>query len=121
MSVSKWRYTEECNGRPCPGDCDCCSFEPGDLISRADAIEAVGEWMQKEYGYLDLNRAERLIGALSALPSADAVQGEWIFNTDENNGKSWNICSVCGYSLFHTTNYCPSCGAIMFREESEVE
>lgn len=44
-----------------------------DLISRADAIEAVGEWMQKEYGYLDLNRAERLIDALSALPSADAV------------------------------------------------
>ena len=41
MSVSKWRYTEECNGRPCPGDCDHCSFEPGDLISRADAIEAV--------------------------------------------------------------------------------
>lgn len=48
-----------------------------DLISRADAIEAVGEWMQKEYGYLDLNRAERLIDALSALPSADAVHGEW--------------------------------------------
>ena len=46
-----------------------------DLINRADAIEAVGEWMQKEYGYLDLNRAERLIDALSALPSADA---EWI-------------------------------------------
>lgn len=46
-----------------------------DLISRADAIEAVGEWMQKEYGYLDLNRAERLIDALSALPSAEA---EWI-------------------------------------------
>lgn len=48
-----------------------------DNISRADAIEAVGEWMQKEYGYLDLNRAERLIDALSALPSADAVRG-WI-------------------------------------------
>lgn len=44
-----------------------------DVINRADAIEAVGEWMQKEYGYLDLNRAERLIDALSALPSADAV------------------------------------------------
>lgn len=28
MSVSKWRYTEDCDGRPCPGDCDHCSFEP---------------------------------------------------------------------------------------------
>lgn len=48
----------------------------GDLIRRADAIEAAGEWMQKEFGYLDLNRAERLIDALSALPSADAVSRE---------------------------------------------
>lgn len=24
MSVSKWRYTEQCEGRPCPGDCDLC-------------------------------------------------------------------------------------------------
>ena len=41
MSVSKWRYTEECNGRPCPGDCDHCSFELADLISRADAVKAI--------------------------------------------------------------------------------
>lgn len=41
-----------------------------DLISRADAVEAVGDWMKKEYGYLDLNRAERLIDTLSAIPSA---------------------------------------------------
>lgn len=76
MSISKWRYTEECNGRPCPGDCDHCSFEPGDLISRADAIEAVqkivpyvidndtGQW-----GIL-VNKAN-VITELSALPSAD--------------------------------------------------
>lgn len=24
MSVSKWRYTEACDGRPCVGDCDLC-------------------------------------------------------------------------------------------------
>lgn len=24
MSVSLWRYTEDCNGNPCPGDCDLC-------------------------------------------------------------------------------------------------
>ena len=43
-----------------------------DTIYRDEAIEAVGEWMQKEFGFLDLNRAERLIDALSALPSAEA-------------------------------------------------
>lgn len=25
MSVSKWRWTESCDGIPCPGDCDVCS------------------------------------------------------------------------------------------------
>ena len=24
MSCSKWRWTEECDSRPCPGDCDLC-------------------------------------------------------------------------------------------------
>lgn len=28
MSVSKWRYTEECDGDYCPGDCDLCDKEP---------------------------------------------------------------------------------------------
>ena len=27
MSVSKWRYTEACDGAPCPGDCDECGVE----------------------------------------------------------------------------------------------
>jgi len=27
MSASKWRYTEECDGQPCPGDCDTCNFD----------------------------------------------------------------------------------------------
>lgn len=44
----------------------------GDLISRAEAIETVGDWMVKEFGYLDLNRGERLINAIEALPSAEA-------------------------------------------------
>lgn len=55
-----------------------------DSISRADAIEAVGEWMQKEYGYLDLNRAERLIDALTALPSAE---------THEIRTETHGVCS----------------------------
>ena len=28
MSVSKWRYTEECDGEYCCGDCDFCDKEP---------------------------------------------------------------------------------------------
>ena len=27
MSVSLWRWTENCEGQPCPGDCDLCSYE----------------------------------------------------------------------------------------------
>ena len=29
MSVSKWRYSEECEGKPCPGDCDECEEDDG--------------------------------------------------------------------------------------------
>lgn len=28
MSVSLWRWTEACDGQPCPGDCDNCDYEP---------------------------------------------------------------------------------------------
>ena len=28
MSVSLWRYSEMCEGRPCPGECDKCNFDP---------------------------------------------------------------------------------------------
>lgn len=27
MSCSLWRWTEECDGRPCCGDCDNCDYE----------------------------------------------------------------------------------------------
>lgn len=30
MSVSRWNYTEECEGQPCCGDCDSCSIEYDD-------------------------------------------------------------------------------------------
>lgn len=28
MSVSLWRWTEACDARSCPGDCDECGFDP---------------------------------------------------------------------------------------------
>ena len=38
-------------------------------------------------------------------------------DSDESNGKSWNICSVCGESIFHAMNFCPYCGADMRGEK----
>lgn len=37
MSVSLWAYTESCEGRPCPGDCDNCG--------RAEDEEETGKWV----------------------------------------------------------------------------
>ena len=31
MSCSLWRWTEQCEGRLCVGDCDLCDFEPIEL------------------------------------------------------------------------------------------
>lgn len=53
------------------------SMGSADLISRRNAIETVGDWMVKEFGYLDLNRAERLIDAIEALTSSEP-KTEWI-------------------------------------------
>ncbi len=91
-----------------------------DLISRADAIEAVANMLYEEAPYLDTEvkcykYAEKLI---NALPSADAVHGEWIEREDWN-GDYYYDCSVCGESfvLFDGTpsmnlyHYCPNCGA----------
>ena len=41
MSVSKWAWTEACNGKPCPGDCDYCilkdEYMADDYKSRYEA------------------------------------------------------------------------------------
>ena len=58
--------------------------------------------------------------AIEAL-QAERPTGVWDFNTNENNGKSWNICSNCGHSQFHRTNYCPNCGAVMLVPVRHVE
>lgn len=53
---------------------------------------------------------------------AEARQtGEWIFNTSTSNGKSWNVCSECGESMFHPANFCPNCGARMKGAEHETD
>lgn len=52
----------------------------GDLISRADAIEAVRKLIEEPRQYYTQynNGIEHSVKALSALPSADRPSGEWI-------------------------------------------
>lgn len=93
-----------------------------DLISRADAIEAKPEYRNEDMwdkekstynkGWNDCNDA--WVAIIKALPSADAVQGEWVDWL--GNGNEWE-CSVCQCSVeSHGSiayNYCPMCGARM--------
>lgn len=100
-----------------------------DLISRADAIEAVAQqWLfEASVGnpYVnddDIGEYRKIAEALfEDVPSADAKQGKWI---EKYNGNGWNdfwdyTCSNCGKKyeradavLYHA-NYCPNCGARM--------
>ena len=34
MSCSLWRWTKDCDGQPCPGDCDVCGKEEEDDCTR---------------------------------------------------------------------------------------
>ena len=117
-----------------------------DLISRADAIEAVrvcdvflayqGEKIANNIdGFVDSiveQMRDNISRAVSALPTADRPTGEWInkdvIRNEDNTIDEWQECecSVCG--KWHTTpyayyfnnyNYCPNCGAKMKGEEDD--
>lgn len=83
-----------------------------DLISRADAIEAVGYEIDEGYN--------AIVGRINKLPSAEAVHGEWgHMIADGEDGSHWYEyeCSHCGEVVLRPYNYCPNCGARMFRED----
>ena len=89
-----------------------------DYISRADAIEAV---CKAECGF-DYNEEKDYctctpIELIKALPSADAVHGEWLPIKRGDKGYSAGDfkCSVCGKpnKCFCLTDFCPNCGAKM--------
>ena len=98
-----------------------------DTISRADAIEAKPEYRNEDMldkekstynkGWNDCNDA--WVAIIKALPSADAVQGEWIWRTDipigDGRTSAGYICSNCGKDYWHgnALNFCPNCGARM--------
>jgi DNA-directed RNA polymerase subunit RPC12/RpoP len=94
----------------------------GDLISRADAIEAVASIT------MSIHLSNVICDKLSALPSAEAVQGEWIRKEKEYNDCDgyrayyWYECSECGarppkneWKQEWHSPYCPSCGARMYK------
>ena len=110
-----------------------------DLISRADAIEAVrklrdtdgdvwGEALDTlaalpsadavsdayKRGFDDCKRAYEI----ELARSADAVQGEWT-----HDGSMWEnrwVCDKCGHKIFERqTNFCPNCGAVMKGGDAE--
>lgn len=89
----------------------------GDLISRDDAKKAV---------YLLGKRPQinEIWDCLDALPSADAVQGEWIHDGQNfKGGLDWSHCSECGYKTstkgLRIYRYCPNCGARMKGGDTE--
>ena len=48
MSVSLWRWTEACEGQPCPGDCNLCFWEP-EMDEEVESRGAGGDKMKILY------------------------------------------------------------------------
>ena len=94
----------------------------GDIISRQDAIDALGErpmvWAESDYELGARNQYDADVLALETLPSAERKKGRWI--TKSTNGEMFDVCSACGYVEWDDShNYCPNCGAEMRGEEDE--
>lgn len=100
-----------------------------DYISRADAIDAVHKYFVDKINnepheidedgddvFTDMKSVNALFHhnkmvskAIKALPSADAVQGEWKAHRVSLDF----ICSNCGEACWSDFDYCPHCGARM--------
>lgn len=94
----------------------------GDLISRADAIEAPRE--EPEI-ILDIDAEwemhDRWVDAMASmksLPSAEPNTGEWI---DVNGDGSLWRCDQCKDTACCKGNFCPNCGAKMFKKDGEFK
>ena len=93
-------------------------LQGSDLISRQDAIDALGEepeiWNDTEEEWAYRNAWVEHISAIKALPSADRPTGEWIKSDILPNG--WH-CSHCDAPVMtddiDEMLFCPHCGAKM--------
>ena len=119
-----------------PEDCPLEEAKTGDLISRADAIEAVrmsehritiadeqGGVGTVKWDMWGVYTAEA-VEAIKALPSAEAVQGEWgHMIADGKDGSHWYEyeCSRCGEVVLRPYNFCPNCGAKMKGADNEID
>ena len=88
-----------------------------DYISREAALEAANEWVS-EACMAPVMRVSRLLDKLAKVPAADVAEvrhGRWIDG----------VCSECGFDAMYYkgipaqvyTDYCPSCGARMDKED----
>ena len=127
MSVSKWRYTEACDGRPCVGDCDYCSFDPEDPLTglgreipkKMTREEAIEQLQSMDASCHSEGEIEAIDMAIEAL---DRQKGEWIRKKDSWSDDSVVECSACGEEFVCTDldviddldwHFCPNCGADM--------
>ena len=99
-------------------------YEPkgDDLISRADAIEALGEeplvWCDEEYEIAERSQWRDDIEAIKSVPSAGRPRGEWVYHEDYKlDGECCYECSECGRMYDYKMNYCGYCGADMRGED----
>lgn len=98
-----------------------------DLIKREDAIKAVWECykMVAERDIpqnVDLAMVDAMQATLSAIPSADRLQGEWIPKKASIHPYGYDVeCSVCGHRMGSSFGYkfCPMCGARMKGADDE--
>lgn len=108
-------------------DCDTISGRPHDMpksadcISRSAAIDAV-------LNICNTPCNEYFAKAISALPSSDAVQGEWLRKYDEEINCYWYECNQCGsrppldqWRHEWHSEYCPNCGAKMTKGGEDDE
>ena len=98
----------------------------GDLISRAEAKQAIRDKFPNLADRLEINNV------LNSVPSADAVHGEWEHwgspFSDESEVIDTIVCSVCGARFIEPKdepkgeyNFCPNCGADMRGDKNEID
>ena len=96
-----------------------------DLIDRQDVIDAI--YKESKYANSEVadEYADMFVYAIKTLPSAQKT-GKWITKSDTNPYYTtwWYECSECGqyqprdgYGQEVLSDYCPSCGCRMERED----